>query len=224
MRARSTTAERHPLAAHFPVAAAVAALLHPHAEVVIHDISADRVVRIWNAFSKRRPGSPSHLGHDPDLLADAETYGPYEKANADGSRVKSISAILHDAKGRRAGFLCINLDMSKFDDAIALLQAFATPLADRPERLFRHDVREQINLGIRTFLAETGKSLGALDRADRIALLATLDRQGLFQTRNATPLVAQAMGLSRATIYGLLNEARRLPTSLPTARAKRAKP
>ena len=214
-------AETHRLAIHFPTAEAVAALLHPHAEVVIHDVITDRVVRIWNAFSKRRAGAPSHLGHDPNLLKDADTYGPYEKANPDGSRIKSISAVLRDQDGQPAGFLCINLDLSKFDAAIALLSAFATPLTDRPEPLFRHDWREQINLEIRDVLTETGKSMAALDRAERISLLARLDKAGLFQTRNATPFIAQALGVSRATVYGLLAETRRSPAAKTTSKPKR---
>ena len=215
------TVAAHPLAIHYPTAEAVAALLHPHAEVVIHDTATDRVVRIWNAFSKRRPGTPSYLGHDPDLLKEADTYGPYEKANPDGSRIKSISAVLRDKAGKRAGFLCINLDLSKFDAAITLLSAFATPLTERPAPLFRHDWREQINLDIRDFLAETGKSIAALDRADRISLLARLDRAGLFQARNATPFIAQALGVSRATVYGLLAEARRSRAAKTISKPKR---
>lgn len=218
---KKTDVAPHPLASHFPTAEAVAALLHPHAEVVIHDVVTDRVVRIWNAFSKRRPGAPSYLGHDPDLLKEADTYGPYEKANPDGTRIKSISAVLRDKNGRPAGFLCINLDLSKFDAAIALLSAFATPLADLPEPLFRYDWREQINLQIRDFLAETGKSMTALERADRISLLARLDKAGLFQTRNATPFIAQTLGVSRATVYGLLTEARRSSAPKTTSKPKR---
>ncbi|TXH38538.1 MAG: hypothetical protein E6Q98_03370 [Rhodospirillaceae bacterium] len=220
---KKIVAAPHSLAIHYPTAEAVAALLHPHAEVVIHDVVTDRVVRIWNAFSKRRPGAPSYLGHDPDLLKEAGIYGPYEKANPDGSRIKSISAVLRDKDGKRAGFLCINLDLSKFDAAIALLSAFATPLTDRPEPLFRHDWREQINLEIRDFLAETGKSMAALDRADRISLLARLDKAALFQTRNATPFIAQALGVSRATVYGLLAEARRSPAAKTISKPKRVK-
>ncbi|MET1028073.1 MAG: helix-turn-helix domain-containing protein, partial [Dongiaceae bacterium] len=168
-------------------------------------------------------GSPSYLGHDPNLLAEKDTYGPYEKANPDGGRVKSVSAVLRDGKGQRAGFLCINLDVSKFDAAINLLSAFAAPLEARPDPLFHHDWRERINLAIRDFLIQDGKALSALDRSDRIALLARLDDQGLFQTRNAVPFVAQALDVSRATVYGLLTEARRA-AAISTSRSKRAKP
>jgi predicted transcriptional regulator YheO len=196
------------LALYFPIGEAVAALLHPHAEVVIHDIATDRVVRIWNAFSKRRPGDPSYLGHDPDLLAGAEIYGPFEKAHDDGGRLKSVSAVLRSAKGERLGFLCINLDLAKLDAAIALLSAFGMPSAALPETLFRHDWREQINLAIRAFLQRTGTSLKALDRSDRVALIGSLDSKGLFEARNAAPLIAKSLGISRASVYGLLAAAR----------------
>ncbi len=43
-------------AVHRPIAQAIAALLHPHAEVVIHDLRSGRIVDIWNAFSHRKAG------------------------------------------------------------------------------------------------------------------------------------------------------------------------
>jgi predicted transcriptional regulator YheO len=208
MTRKQTPVARGALSVHFPTAKAIAALLHPHAEVVIHDLATDRIVGIWNAFSKRKTGDPSYLGHDPDLLIEVDTYGPYEKANPDGTRLKSISAVLKDDVGRRLGFLCVNLDVSKFDAAIALLSAFAAPVTDRPEPLFRHDWREQVNFAIRDFLTDRGKALQALERNDKVALIGLLNDQGLFQTRNAIPFVAQALDVSRATIYGLLKASR----------------
>ena len=208
MKSKPSPATGQALTLYFPIAEAVAALLHPHAEVVIHDLAADRIVRIWNAFSKRNPGDLSYIGHDPDLLDVADSYGPYEKAHDDGSRLKSVSALLKSATGERLGFLCINLDLSKLDAAVALLSAFGMPAKAPPEPLFRHDWRERINLAIRAFLEENGTSLKALDRADRIALLASLQAKGLFETRNAAPFVAKALGISRASVYGLLAAAR----------------
>jgi len=203
------------LALYFPIAEAVAALLHPHAEVVIHDLASDRIVRIWSAFSKRKPGDASYLGHDPDLLDVADSYGPYEKAHDDGSRLKSVSAVLRSPAGEKLGFLCINLDLSKLDAAIALLSAFGMPATQPPEPLFRHDWRERINLEIRAFLQEHGTSLKAFDRNDRMALLARLEAKGLFETRNAAPLVAETLGISRASVYGLLAAARETSRRAP---------
>ena len=198
------------LSPHFPTAAAIAALLAPQAEVVIHDLMTDRIAGLWNAFSKRKIGDPSHLGDDPELLiADRDVYGPYEKASPDGSRLKSVSAILKDGIGRRIGLLCINFDLAVFDETIAALTAFARAEQPRPEPIFAQDWREQINLGIRAFLQERQLTMKALAREDRVDLVAYLDKHNLFATRNAALHVADALGLSRATIYNLLGSARK---------------
>jgi predicted transcriptional regulator YheO len=197
-----------PFAPHRPVAQAIAALLHPHAEVVIHDLKTDRVVEIWNAFSHRRAGDESLLGDDIELQLDRDVFGPYEKAAPDGARLKSITTALRDAKGQRIGILCVNLDVSLFDQAAKLLAAFTRVAEPRPEAMFRQDWREQINLMIRAFLESRRKALKALDREERIALIAELDAAGLFEARNAAPHVASAMEISRATVYALLNAAR----------------
>ena len=55
-------------AVHRPIAQAIAALLHPHAEVVIHDLRSGRIVDLWNAFSHRQAGDESLLGDDIEML------------------------------------------------------------------------------------------------------------------------------------------------------------
>ncbi len=195
-------------AVHRPVAQAIAALLHPHAEVVIHDLRSGRIVDIWNAFSHRKPGDDSLLGDDVELHLDRDVFGPYDKANVDGARLKSITAALRDDMGKRIGLMCVNMDVSQFDQAIKLLSAFAAPSEPRPEAMFRQDWREHINLVIRAFLEQKRKALKALDRDERIALIAEIDAAGLFAARNAAPHVASAMNVSRATVYALLNAAR----------------
>ena len=74
------------------VGAAISALLFPHAEVAIHDLRTDRIVAIWNAFSRREVGDPSLLGDIADQLDAAAVFGPYDKADATGGRLKSVSA------------------------------------------------------------------------------------------------------------------------------------
>lgn len=197
-----------PFAPHRPIAQAIAALLHPHAEVVIHDLKTDRIVDIWNAFSHRKAGDESLLGDDIEMQLDRDLFGPYDKAGPDGARLKSITAALRDASGERIGILCINLDVSLFDQAAKLLAAFTKVAEPRPEAMFRQDWREHINLTIRAFLESRRKALKALDREERIELIAELDAAGLFEARNAAPHVASAMEISRATVYALLNAAR----------------
>ena len=43
------------------MAEAFARLLHPFAEVVIHDLKKDQIVAIYNPFSKRKVGDSSYF-------------------------------------------------------------------------------------------------------------------------------------------------------------------
>ncbi len=134
--------------------------------------------------------------------------GPYEKTGVDGRRIKSISAVLRDAKGDAAGLLCINLDVSMIDNAVKLLSAFAGAAQPRPQVLFSRDWREEINASLHDWLKERGLALSALKRADRVALVAALEERGLFKTRNAVDHLASLIGTSRASIYNYLTAAR----------------
>jgi len=196
----------HPLAAHFATAEAIAALLHPHAEVVIHDVVADRIVRIWNSFSARRPGDTSYLVGDPDLIPNRNVYGPYERSERDGAHIKSVSAALRNKDGELAGLLCINFDVSKFDEAVSLLSAFVKPDPREARVLFRKDVREQVNWVVRQELLRFGKRMDLLNRDERLEIIRHLDKANVFETRNAAPLVARALGMSRASVYNMLRD------------------
>ena len=197
------------LTVHRPSAAAISALLYPHAEVVLHDLASGRIAALWNAFSGRMPGMESLIEDGiGDVTDDALVLGPYEKTGPDGRRLKSVSAVLRDADARAVGLLCINLDMSRIDDAVRMLAAFAGTPEPRPQALFSRDWREEINAALHGWLKAKGLALSALKRADRVALVATLEEQGLFKTRNAVDHLASLLGASRASIYNYLAAAR----------------
>ena len=70
----------------------VAKLLHPFAEVVVHDLKKNQIAAIFNAFSKRAIGEPSYLDQsDFNKKASPTILGPYKKVNFDGRPQKSIS-------------------------------------------------------------------------------------------------------------------------------------
>lgn len=197
------------IAMHAPSAAAISALLYPHAEVVLHDLRSGTVVAIWNASSGRAVGEDSLIEEEFGTVSGAESVlGPYEKTGADGRRIKSVSAVLRDAKGDAAGLLCINLDVSMIDNAVKLLSAFAGAEQPRPQALFSRDWREEINASLHDWLKERGWALSALKRTDRVALVAALEERGLFKTRNAVDHLASLIGTSRASIYNYLAAAR----------------
>ncbi|MCX4869756.1 PAS domain-containing protein [Streptomyces sp. NBC_01369] len=192
-----------------PVCRAVALLLGPYAEVVLHDPETDRVLEIWNPMASRRPGDPSLLGELDELDPSArDVYGPYEKLLADGRRLSSVSAVLRDARDLPSAVLCINLDRTPLEQAAAVLSAFGAPTVQSPEPLFEQDWSERIQHVIGTYVRETGRPVERMTRQDRLAVLGRLDEARVFAVRRATPAVAGALRVSRSTVYGLLAELR----------------
>ncbi|MFJ6900673.1 transcriptional regulator [Streptomyces hokutonensis] len=197
-----------------PVCQAVALLLGPYVEVVLHDPDTDRVLEIWNPMTSRAPGDPSLLGELNKLEpSDSGVYGPYEKLLADGRRLSSVSAVLRDTRDRPSAVLCINLDRTPLERAAAVLSAFGAPTVQRPEPLFEQDWSEHIQGVIGAYVRETGRPVERMTRQDRLAILGRLDDAGVFAVRRAAPAVAGALQVSRSTVYGLL-------AGLRTPRAK----
>lgn len=200
------------------IAETIARLLHPYAEIVLHDLVTRKIAKIWNPLSGRKPGDTSDLDDIDPELQDSNVVGPYEKASAKGTRVKSISTILRDEIGHARGMLCINLDVSHFDAAVALLQNLAGAGETRPDWMFRQDIREQVNLQIADYLKRHNVALDSLDQDGRLDLIAFLDGCGAFQARRAVEHVAAALQLSRTTVYVLLREAREMTASKKRSR------
>ncbi len=200
------------LSRYISIADAIATLLRPHAEVVIHDIGGDAIFYITNPYSGREVGDPSNLKVNAQSFnLDEDVIGPYEKTGTNGQRIRSITAVLRDDRGNPSGIICINLDFSILESAMSTLEGFLHPpdVAPRPEILFRNEWRELILLEIRSYLKEQKQTLENLDVQGRKALLERLDEKGLFYARKSVEQVAVHLGMSRATIYKDLNEIRK---------------
>lgn len=193
-----------------PIADAVATLLKPHAEVVIHDLRTQRIAYIANNISRREIGGSS-LAELKDIgLLGADVIGPYRKTNFDGRQLKSISAVLRNKADEPFGLLCINFDIAPIEaarDALSLLAAFQGAGA-QPSALFRDDWQETVNIAIADFLGERGLAASALAKKDHAAVVEMLEQEGYFSIRNLVPYLARLLGISRATVYKHLREAR----------------
>ncbi|MBA1205141.1 hypothetical protein G7009_25850 [Pseudomonas capeferrum] len=185
------------------IADCIAALLFPHAEVVLHDLRSQSVAYIANNISKRKIGDESAL---EDLPADLElslSLGPYEKLNWDGQKIRSISSVLLDDQGQPDVMMCINLNISVLEQAKdALLQFFqASRLIPQPQALFRDDWQERINTFLHDWLRSHHLGLSGLDREQKRALVEALYHEGAFEGRSAFDYVANVLSMGRATVY-----------------------
>lgn len=188
-----------------PVLEAMVALMHPHLEAVVHDVSRDEVIAIWNPVSGRRPGDPSLL--EAELLADVPAgtvLGPYGKVDEQGRHWTSVSVPI--AGGR--ALLCLNLDRSVLDSAVSALTQFAAAVEPRPHALFEGDWRHDVNVLVDDWCRAAQVPRHRLSTAHRRELVSLLDGKGVFHIRHAATHVATTLGVSRATVYNLLKDAR----------------
>ncbi|MBL9055368.1 MAG: PAS domain-containing protein [Rhodobacteraceae bacterium] len=198
-----------PLSAFHPLCDAIALLLQPQAEVVLHDLATETVAHIANPFSRRDIGEPSLL-HEIDFRPDVAVIGPYEKVNFDGRRLKSVSAVLRDPGGRAIGVLCINLDVTHLHTAIELLTNLTRlPAgAGQPAVLFHEDWHERINQYVHGWTARNGTSVADLSRAQKRQLVGELASDGAFGGRHAAAYISRVLQMSRASVYNYLRAAK----------------
>ncbi|MCO7577983.1 MULTISPECIES: helix-turn-helix transcriptional regulator [Pseudomonas] len=190
------------------IADAIATLFFPHAEVVLHDLRTQKIDYIANNLSKREVGDDAAL---EDLLSgdsSERNIGPYEKLNWDGQKIRSLSSVLRDSQGQPMAVLCINLNISLFENAKAALDLFLSPskLIPQPDSLFRDDWQERINTFLHNWLRERQLGLNLLTRDHKRELVLALHAEGAFKGKSASNYVANVLSMGRATVYKHLKE------------------
>lgn len=193
--------------AFLPTAEAIQRLLHPYAEVVVHDIKQNKIVAIFHPISKRRAGDSSQFSQEEESGIANNCIGPYEKINWDGRKLKSVSSVIRDENDKAVGMLCINLDISKLDQFQDLIKAFinSEKFSAKLTPLFKDDWQERINTYIHTYLNRHHQTLELLNRHEKKQLIDHLYQSGAFTGKNAALYIAQIIGVSRATIYNYLS-------------------
>ncbi|MFK8331551.1 transcriptional regulator [Pseudomonas sp. BJa5] len=190
------------------IADAIATLFFPHAEVVLHDLRSQKIDYIANNLSKREIGDDAALEDMLETGSEETNIGPYEKLNWDGQKIRSLSTVLRDGAGKPVAVLCINLNISLFENARAALELFLSPnrLIPQPDALFRDDWQERINTFLNSWLRQRQLSLNVLTRDHKRELVLALHAEGAFKGKSAANYVANVLGMGRATVYKHLKE------------------
>jgi len=189
-----------------PIAEAISLLLFPHAEVVIHNLQTGCIAAIFNNLSKRAIGDASSLDELDKLPDTQDVFPPYFKINWDGKKMKSVTAVLRNKHGKAIGLLCINLDISKWEEMHHFILDLIKPVMEMPDFLFKNDWREKINMYVSGYLKQHALRLESLDRAEKKKLLLALHAEGAFDTKNAASYIADVLQISRATVYNYLKD------------------
>lgn len=196
----------HPLDVYIPIAQSIVALLQPYAEAVIHDFRTGKIHAIFNPYSRRQKGEDSLLGKEVKSAKLPDYFDPYLKTNWDGRKLKSVTSTLRDAKGNPIGFLCFNLDVSKWEEWHSLFEEFASNPSEMPKKLLVEDWKDKASRYIFNRLKTKQLSLDDLTKQQKKELILELRNEGIFQEKSAASFVGEILGVSRNTIHKYLSD------------------
>lgn len=214
------------VAALAPVVNGIAATFGPVCEVVLHDYRRPEksVVALAGAVTGRSVGGAmSELGLR--VLAGGDEAGDelnYLTRTKGGQLVKSSTMVLRDSTGAVFGALCVNLDVTSVQQAQVLLAGIggiaAGDAAEMPTTTFGNDIDSVVEALVDAHQLRQHRTWAQLDRAQRLDLFRSLDERGVFAVRRAIEQVAARLGISRASAYSYLSQAR-TATGTPSASA-----
>lgn len=117
--------------------------------------------------------------------------------------------MIRDSSQNPVGLLCINLDVSKFDEYYQLFERFMSTktLMQNPRNVFKDDWQERINIFVHEHLRRQHKSLENLSHTDKQELVELLCQEGAFKQKHAANYVGKVLGIARATVYKYLSKA-----------------
>ncbi|MCS3804581.1 putative transcriptional regulator YheO [Chromobacterium alkanivorans] len=200
----------------------VGGMVDAHTEVVLHDLSRPErsVVAIENGHvSGRRLGDAILGGPAGDrgfaAIEQAMRQGGAEPAlvsgyhtlSRDGRRLLSASAVFKTAAGEPFAALCLNSDRSQLEAALACLQALVGRAPPPPRAAPEPPAMDE---AMRDIIAQAldDKPLARMKKADKKQAVAQMLEQGLFIVKGGVERAAEALGVSRYTIYNYLDEIR----------------
>jgi hypothetical protein len=132
-----------------------------------------------------------------------ETYGGFE-----GDRVHR--AVVHLPGSGRA--VAIDVDAASVDAAARMVRALSAQADPAPDTDLPTGTITRVDRALEELLAAAegyvGRPVEDMSRADKQRVVRYLDERGAFALRKAVEMVADALGVSRFTVYNYLDATR----------------
>jgi len=184
-------------------------------EIVLHSLEDfdHSVIKIVNGHhTGRKVGAPitdlalnmlsriSEAGEEPCIS--------YFTRNRQGQPLKAATIAIRGERGRIIGLLCINFYLNTpFADAIAVF----TPAAAAPTQVtetFGENSAELVEQAVGRARLRVDADASVPPSMKKRQMVAQLYAEGIFNIKSAVDLVAEAMGISKNTVYLHLRHAR----------------
>lgn len=145
----------------------------------------------------------------------------YEGILKDGRKARSTTYFIKSPEGTLRGMLCLNMDVSLWEDfekrlkevadAYLNLHARSSQTDDDARHIetFSESIEELMNLSINRALSSCSVPPHRLSPREKVDIVALLYEDGFFQMRGAVECVAGALGISEPTVYRYLKVAKK---------------
>lgn len=194
----------------------LAAILPGECEVVLHDLRLlpHSIVAIAGNVTGRSVGGPA-----TGLLMRAAAKGTYSTAlgyrgeHPDGRVLRSSMLIFRDAAHNAVAAMCINNDTDSWrivEELARSMLPWTTTEVTNPgiaeaEKVVR-DVDQLAQQLLQRAIGAVGVSVELMQKRHKLAVVADLRARGFFTLRESVETAAQALGVTRFTVYNYLNE------------------
>jgi predicted transcriptional regulator YheO len=206
------------LRALLPVVRGLAEMFGPDCEVVLHDVRRlpHSIVAIENgAVTGRTLGDvPTDRMlrslRNPDETQDVRLY----ISSHEGKILRSLAVTLRDEDGEPYGLLGLNQDISEVVQAQRTLANFTavgrlgSGAAPEAGEIFAGDIRDVVAGMVTQIVGEMGKTPAAMTREEKMEVVKRLEERGAFLVKRSAEQIAEALDLSRYTIFAYLKEIR----------------
>ncbi|MGW3105340.1 helix-turn-helix transcriptional regulator [Streptomyces sp. NPDC001100] len=195
----------------------IAATFGSVCEVVLHDYRRpeESVVAVAGAVTGRSVGGAmSEIGLRVLARGDeADDEVNYLTRTKGGRLLKSSTMVLRDTAGSVFGALCVNVDVTAVQQAQAVLAGIGGGAGTGTGEAsgtttFGNDIDSVVEAIVDAHQLRQSRTWVQLGRAERLELFRSLDEHGVFAVRRAVEQVAARLGISRASAYNYLSQAR----------------
>ena len=205
----------HILDHYVTMAEAIGKMMAPIMEVAVHDLRRpeESIIAIYNGhLTGREVGDgATDLGvrrlHGEDI---PDKMIGYANESPDGTKMKSSSLAIRDDQGALIGALCLNLDISYFEQyskfVERLISTHESEHLDDGEDFGATTPREDIKDAIDQVRISKGWMGQSLSNDQKRTIVEHLYRQGHFKKRGAVTIMAEQLGLTRPSIYNYKND------------------
>ena len=202
-----------------PIVQGLAEMFGADCEVVLHDVGRlpHSIVAIENGSLTGRTvgdGPTDRMLRNLRNSDEAQDVRLYISSH-DAKILKSLAVTLRDADGEPYGLLGLNFDISEIVQAqrtlanIAAVGRLGGGASPETDEIFAGDIRDVVSGMVTKILGEMGRTPGAMTREEKMEVVKRLEERGAFLVKRSAEQVAEALDLSRYTIFSYLKEIRR---------------